>query len=447
MDLQNLTKKRKRLTSFQKIFLGFLSVIVTGGILLTLPISSQSGAFTPFSDALFTSTSAVCVTGLVRYDTATYWSLFGQGVILLLIQIGGMGVVTITMYIATLSGKKIGLLHRSIMQESISAPQVGGIVRLTTFIFKGVLLVEGIGAFFLSFVFVPEFGFVKGIWYSIFHAVSAFCNAGFDLMGVKAPFSSLTDYADNPIVNLTIMGLIVTGGIGFLTWDDVKRHRFHFQKYRMQTRVILTVTAALILGGAAYMFFFEFTDLPMKERLLCSFFQSVTPRTAGFNTVDLNTLSETGQLLLVILMVIGGSPGSTAGGMKTTTIAVLIAVALAVFTRQEDPHLYKRRISPEAVRHAATISMMYVSLFVLGGMIISAAEGVPILTALLETSSAIGTVGLSLGITPGIGMISKCTLIFLMFFGRVGALTIVYAAVAPRRTFGNKYPQEKITVG
>lgn len=447
MDLKKYCKKRCHNTSFRTIFLGFFCVILVGAILLTLPVSSRAGTFTSFWDALFTSTSAVCVTGLVVHDTATYWSTFGQCVILLLIQIGGMGVVTLTMTIAVISGRKIGLLQRSTMQNAISAPQVGGIVRLTGFILKGILLIEGIGAVLLALVFIPEFGAGKGIWYSVFHSISAFCNAGFDLMGVKQPFSSLTDYAANPIVNLTIMSLIVIGGIGFLTWDDVKIHGIHFQKYRMQSKVILVVTACLIFGGAAYFYFFEFNHLPLGERILCSLFQSVTPRTAGFNTVDLNTLSETGQLLLVVLMVIGGSPGSTAGGMKTTTLAVMLAVAMAVFTRQDEPHLLKRRIPAEAIRNAATILMMYVVLFISGGMIISRVEGLPLLTTLLETSSAIGTVGLSLGITPQLGLVSRLVLICLMFFGRVGGLTIVFAAVTPQHRFSSKYPQERITVG
>lgn len=447
MDLNKFCRKRCHNTSFQTIFLGFFCVILAGAILLTLPISSRAGTFTSFWDALFTSTSAVCVTGLVVHDTATYWSMFGQCVILLLIQIGGMGVVTLTMSIAVLSGRKIGLLQRSTMQNAISAPQVGGIVRLTGFILKGILLIEGIGAAMLALVFIPEFGVGKGIWYSVFHSISAFCNAGFDLMGVKQPFSSLMDYAANPIVNLTIMSLIVIGGIGFLTWDDVKTHGIHLPKYRMQSKVILVVTAILILGGAAYFYFFEFGDLPLGERILCSLFQSVTPRTAGFNTVDLNTLSEPGQLLLIVLMIIGGSPGSTAGGMKTTTLAVMLAVAMAVFTRQNEPHLLKRRIPAEAIRNAATILMMYVALFVSGGMIISRVEGLPLLATLLETSSAIGTVGLSLGITPQLSLVSRLVLIFLMFFGRVGGLTIVFAAVAPRCNFSSKYPQERITVG
>ena len=440
-------KTHRHITSFQVIFLGFFLVILTGALLLMLPVSSRAGVFTPFSDALFTSTSAVCVTGLVVQDTATYWSLFGQFIIMLLIQIGGMGVVTLAVTLVVISGRKIGLMQRSTMQEAIAAPQIGGIVRLTGFIMRTILMIEGIGALSLSLVFVPEFGFLKGIWYSVFHSVSAFCNAGFDLMGVKSQFSSLTSYVSNPIVNLTIMSLIVVGGIGFLTWDDIKTNGRNLHKYRVQSKIILTVTAALILGAAAYFFFFEFSGLPLKERLLASFFQSVTPRTAGFNTVDLNGLSEVGQLLLVILMVTGGSPGSTAGGMKTTTVAVILATALAVFHKEDEAHMYGRRIPMEAVKNAATILMMYVVLFITGGMIICRVEGVPLMAALLETSSAIGTVGLSLGITPGLGGVARAVLIFLMFFGRVGGLTIVYAAVTERRSGGSRYPMGKITVG
>ena len=440
-------KVHRHITSFQVIFLGFFLVILTGGLLLTLPAASQAGTWTSFSDGIFTSTSAVCVTGLVVQDTATYWSGFGQAVILCLIQIGGMGVVTLAVALFTISGRKIGLMQRSTMQEAIAAPQIGGIVRLTGFIMRTILLIEGVGALFLSLVFIPEFGFWKGIWYSVFHSVSAFCNAGFDLMGVKQQFSSLTDYTSNPIVNITIMSLIVVGGIGFLTWDDIKTNRLRFHKYRVQSKIILTVTAILILGAAAYFYFFEFGSLPLGQRLLASFFQSVTPRTAGFNTVDLNGLSQVGQLLLIILMITGGSPGSTAGGMKTTTVAVILATAMAVFRKENEPHMFQRRIQPDAMKNAATILMMYVVLFITGGMIICRVEGVPLMSALLETSSAIGTVGLSLGITPALGTISRAVLIFLMFFGRVGGLTIIYAAVTERRTGGAKFPVGKITVG
>lgn len=334
------TKKsgHRHITSFQIIILGFLSVILFGSLFLMLPVSAQSGQVTPFRDALFTATSAVCVTGLVIYDTATYWSAFGQGVILLLIQIGGMGIVTIFVAVAMVSGRKIGLMQRSTMQEAIAAPTVGGIVRRTEFIIKTVVLIELIGAAFLAPVFCREFGFFKGIWYSLFHSVSAFCNAGFDLMGVKEPFSSITSYSAQPIINITIMLLIIVGGIGFLTWEDIKNNKWNFKKYRMQSKVILTVTALLIVFPALYFFFFEFSDLPFIKRIWVSLFQSVTPRTAGFNSADLTSISEVGQMLIIILMIIGGSPGSTAGVWKTQSPCGSVSSALSVFQKKSTSH-------------------------------------------------------------------------------------------------------------
>ena len=395
----------------------------------------------------FTSTSAVCVTGLVLHDTASYWSMFGQAVILFLIQIGGMGVVTVSVAVAIFSGRKISLMQRSTMRESISAPQVGGIVRMTEFILKTVFLVELLGAVAMAPVFVRDFGFLKGVWYAMFHSISAFCNAGFDLIGIRSPFSSLTTYASQPVINLTIMALIIVGGIGFLTWDDVKRNRLHFSRYRMQSKVILVTTAVLIAAPAAWVFFFEFSELPLGTRLLSALFQSVTPRTAGFNTADLTKMTEAGQMLMIVLMLIGGSPGSTAGGMKTTTIAVIFSSARAVFRQKERAHFFQRRIPEEAIRNAGAILLMYLGLFLAGGMFISYEEGIPLLDALFETASAIGTVGLSLGVTPELGRISQLILISLMFFGRVGGLTIIYAAVSSRCVSGSAFPQERITVG
>ncbi len=412
-----------------------------------LPVSTQEGTSTSFLDALFTSTSAVCVTGLVIHDTATYWSNFGQFIIILLIQIGGLGVVTVAGAFAILSGRKIGLMQRSTMQEAIAAPNVGGIVRLTQFILKTALIVELLGAALLFPVFYQEFGLIKGAWYALFHSISAFCNAGFDLMGMKAPFSSLTDYARNPIVSLVIALLIVVGGIGFLTWEDIRTNRLNLRKYRMQSKVILTVTGILILLPTIYFFFFEFEDAPIGERFLLSIFQAVTPRTAGFNTADLTAMSETGQSIITILMLIGGSPGSTAGGMKTTTLAVLLASAFAVFRRRENPHFFNRRVPNETVTQAATIMMMYLILFLTGGLIISRLENLPVLTCLFETASAIGTVGLSLGITPQLGWISHLILIVLMFFGRVGGLTLIFAALSNIQGNSARLPQERITVG
>lgn len=418
--------KHYHITSFQIIILGFLSVILIGSLLLMLPIAARSGSATSFSDALFTATSAVCVTGLVIHDTATYWSVFGQGIILLLIQIGGMGIVTIAVSIAAVSGRKIGLMQRSTMQEAIAAPNVGGIVRRTKFILKTAISVELIGAAVLAPVFCRDFGFFKGIWYALFHSISAFCNAGFDLIGAKEPFSSLTSYSVQPVVNITVMALIIIGGIGFLTWEDIKNNKWHFKKYRMQSKVILAVTAALILLPAIYFYFFEFSRLPFPERVWTSLFQSVTPRTAGFNTADLTLMSEVGQMLMIMLMLTGGSPGSTAGGMKTTTLAVLVSSALSVFRKKEHTQFFKRRIPDNTIRNAATIFLMYVTLFLVGGMMISGIEEIPLITALFETASAIGTVGLSLGITPALGIASHMILICLMFFGRVGGLTLIY---------------------
>ena len=318
---------------------------------------------------------------------------------------------------------------------------------MTKFILKTSVLIELTGAVLLMPVFCKDFGLGKGIWYAIFHSISAFCNAGFDLIGIRAPFSSLTSYSANPIVNITIMALIIIGGIGFLTWADVRHNKLRWKKYRMQSKVILSVTVGLIFIPAVYFFFFEFGEMSFGERIWNSLFQAVTPRTAGFNTADLTLLSETGLMVMIVLMLIGGSPGSTAGGMKTTTAAVMCSNALSVFQKKESAHFYGRRIPEESVRLAATVFMMYVTLFLGGGMVISYVEDVPLLTALFETGSAIGTVGLSLGLTPMLGGVSKAILIGLMFFGRVGGLTLVFAAVSERRITMSKLPQEKITVG
>ena len=422
-------------------------MIILGSILLMLPIATRDGKGAVFSDALITATSTVCVTGLVIHDTATYWSIFGQCVILILIQIGGMGIVTVAVSVAMFSGRKIGLMQRSTMQEAVSAHHLGGIVRLTKFILKTTVCIELIGAALLLPTFVRDFGLMKGIWYALFHSVSAFCNAGFDLIGVKEPFSSLTSYSSQPFFNFTVMALIMIGGIGFLTWEDIKNNKFHFRKYRMQSKVILTVTGILIILPALYFFFFEYQSLPLGERILVSLFQSVTTRTAGFNTTDLTSFSETGQMLMILLMLIGGSPGSTAGGIKTTTIAVLVSSALSVFRKEEDTLLFKRSISEDTVKSAATIFLLYIGLFIGGGMIISRLENIPLLPALFETASAIGTVGLSLGITAQLGIVSQFILIVLMFFGRVGGLTLIFATMTKTAANAAKYPQEKMTVG
>ena len=437
---------KRKLTSFQIIIIGFSGVIIFGTFILMFTFSSRSGLATPFFEALFTSTSAVCVTGLIIHDTATYWSVFGQIVILLLIQIGGMGVITVAASFAMISGRKISLMQRSTMQEAISAPKVGGIVRLTGFIVRGTLVMELLCAAVMAPVFCRDFG-KKGLWMALFHSVSAFCNAGFDLLGVRTPFSSLTSYAANPVINFTIMFLIVVGGIGFLTWDDIRANRLHLRKYRMQSKVILCTTAVLLIVPAMYFYFFEFSDFTRNERLLSSLFQAVTPRTAGFNTVELTDLSEAGQFITIALMLIGGSPGSTAGGLKTTTIAVLFTTAISTFRRRENANIFGRRIDDDVVKNATTISLMYITLCCTGGLIISVSEGLPMITCLFETASAVGTVGLSLGITPELNLLSRVVLILLMFFGRVGGLTLIFAALSGVQKKVSKLPKEKITVG
>lgn len=448
----NDLRRKRHFSSSQIIIFGFIVTILAGCLLLMLPFATRDGRGAHFLDALFTSTSAVCVTGLVVQDTASYWSVFGQLIIMILIQVGGMGVVTVAVIVAIISGKKIGLMQRSTMQEAISAPQVGGIVRLTGFILKTTMILEISGSLIMMTVLVKDFGIMKGIWYSVFHSISAFCNAGFDLMGRQVQFSSLTRYIQNPVINITIMLLIIGGGIGFTTWEDIKTNQFHFKRYRMQSKVILTTSLVLILLPALYFYFVEFSmerwkELSTSERVWGALFQSVTPRTAGFNTIDLSTLSEAGQAIMIILMLIGGSPGSTAGGIKTTTVAVLFFSSIAVFHRKEDAQCFGRRVAADTIKYASTILLMYIVLCLSGGILISCIEQLPIMVCLFEAASAIGTVGLTLGITTGLGSISRLILIILMFCGRVGGLTLVYAAISGTRANISKLPQEKIIVG
>ncbi len=440
-------KGKYRMSTFRVIAFGFIALILTGTFLLMIPAASNAKGAASFSDCLFTATSAVCVTGLVVRDTATYWSPFGQTIILLLIQIGGMGVVTAAVSLVFVSGRRIGLMQRSVMQESISAPQVGGIVRLTRFIVLAALTFEFSGAVLLLPGMIPEFGLFRGIWYAVFHSISAFCNAGFDLMGIRSPYSSLTGFSQTILVNVVVILLITTGGIGFLVWNDIKEHKIHVRHYRLQTKIVLCTSAVLILIPALWIFFFEVPDLPPSQRVLPALFQSVTLRTAGFNTIDLNRISDGGQILMIFWMLIGGSPGSTAGGMKTTTIAVLLMTAISVFRRKTSVECYRRRIGDDTVRHAVAILMMYAVLFFVGGLIINKIEHQPLMSCLFETASALGTVGLTLGITSHLGMISRTILILLMFLGRVGGLTLIYAAQSVHRATGSSLPLEKVTVG
>lgn len=436
-----------KLNISQIILLGFAGVILLGAFLLMLPISSKAGVWTNPLDCLFTSTSAVCVTGLIVHDTATYWTVFGQFVIILLIQIGGLGVITVSMMLALIAGKKIGLRQRSMMQSASSIPTIGGIVKMTKFILGGTFLIEAIGAVLMAPVFIKDFGWLQGIGYAVFHSISGFCNAGFDLMGVRQPYSSLTSYSDNTIINVTIMALIAIGGLGFVVWKDVLTHKFHFKQFKLHTKVVLVTTGLLILIPAMYFYFIEFTEYSGKERWLVSFFQSVTPRTAGFNTADYSTMSDTGILLSTLLMMIGGSPGSTAGGFKTTTFTIFICLLIATVARHKNVTVFKRRIALEIVRDAVALMGIYFTLLILGSCIICTVEGVTMMQSLFECASALGTVGLTTGITPTLSALSKVILISFMYFGRVGGLTLIYAAVRRENTHAGQAPEEGIMVG
>ena len=439
--------RKKHLTSFQLIILGFAGVILLGTILLMFPIATLENVPTPFSEALFTATSAVCVTGLVVKDTGSYWSVFGQTVILVLIQIGGLGVVTVAAAVSLLSGKRISLMQRSTIQDAISAPKVGGIVRLTRFILKGTFLIETVGAMLLLPVFLSDYG-LKGVWMAVFHSVSAFCNAGFDILGTtENTFPSLMRYSGNAIVNVVIMLLIIIGGIGFLTWDDIYMNKMNFKRYRMQSKIILVTTACLIFLPTVFFFVCDLKNLPAGQRLLAATFQSVTTRTAGFNTINISEMSEASSAVMILLMLIGGSPGSTAGGMKTTTFTVLLLNAIATFRSQENAGAFGRRLEYHAIKNAATISMLYFTLFFCGGLAISIYEDIPLLDCLYEAASAVGTVGLTLGITPKLHVFSQVVLIILMYLGRVGGLTLIYAVFSGRNRGNAKLPLEKITVG
>jgi len=437
----------RKMSSFQIIICGFLAVILVGTMILMLPASTVGRQWASFETALFTSVSAVCVTGLVVQDTASFWSAFGQFIIMLLIQIGGLGIISVTAFLVTVSGRKISLLQRSLLMESISADQVGGIVKMTSFIFRLAFTVELIGAILMMPTFCINFG-LSGIWMAVFHSVSAFCNAGFDVMGTHTgTFSSLTYFSDSFGVVIPICALIVIGGIGFLTWGDVAFHGIHFKRYRMQSKVIIVTTACLILFPTLFFFMNDFAAYPLKQRLCLSLFQAVTPRTAGFNTADMAAVTGVGRVMIIVLMLIGGSPGSTAGGIKTTTAAVLLANVISTVRRRRSTQLFGRRIDDETVRQSATLLMIY-PLFVLSAaQVISFIEDIPIGPCIFETASAIGTVGLSLAITPSLGTVSHLLLIMLMFFGRVGALTIMFAATSRDGLEVSQCPFAKIHVG
>ena len=443
--------KKPNFTYSQISAISFMSIILIGALLLTLPISSRSGEATPFIDALFTSASATCVTGLVVYDTYTHFSLFGQIVILSLIQIGGLGFMIIATLFSLMLKRKIGLKERGMLQESVSTIHIGGKVRLTKHILFGTVIFEAIGAIILALRFYPDMGLKQGLYNGVFHSISAFCNAGFDLMGRFEPSSSLTLYSGDIVVNLVIMSLIVVGGVGFLVWEDIFTNKLKFCKYRLHTKIVLVVTATLIIVPAIIFYSIErtnsFAGMGTTESWLASFFQSITPRTAGFNTVNIAELSEGSILLTIILMVIGGSPGSTAGGVKTTSFAVIILSLIASIRHTEDINVFNRRLERDVIKKAYDVITIYFMCCALAVLLICALQPFGLKEVFFEVVSALSTVGMSTGITPDLNSLSKFIITLLMFFGRVGSLSVALVFSEKKEYIPIRKPVEKISIG
>lgn len=443
----------QKISPMKLILGGYCIIILIGTLLLSLPAATKGTDATPLSDCFFTATSATCVTGLIRYDTFTHWTTFGQLVILSMIQIGGIGFMTVAILIMVLAGRKIGLSERSLMQNSISAPQIGGIVKMTKFIAFGTLAVEGLGAVLLSVAFIPRFGMKRGIYFAVFHAISAFCNAGFDLMGGSyGQFSSLTGMADSWYVNSIVMLLVFVGGLGFFVWQDVLHHRFRFRRLRLQSKMVLSISVLLVLAGAVLLFLLEnghslFAGMALHEKILASLFQSVSARTAGMNTVDLTAMTEPGLFVMTCLMFVGGSTGSTAGGIKTTTFGVLCMSIFTTFRRKKNVEAFGRRMEEHITRMASCVFMTYLLLTAGVAVTIAAIEELPLLTTLFEATSAMATVGFTLNVTPSLGMASKLLLALLMLCGRVGSITMLLAFSSEKRVVNSKFALEKIQVG
>lgn len=449
-----LKKSIIRIKPVQSVAISFAAIILIGALLLTLPIASKDGHSQGFLTALFTATSATCVTGLVVVDTFTTWTLFGQIVILLLIQLGGLGFMIAATSLALVLGRRISLQERLVLAESINKDDLQGVVKLTQKIILGTFLIEGVGAALLSIRFVPIMGWADGIFSGIFHAVSAFCNAGFDILGRFGPFCNLSPFAEDPLVNLVIMGLIVTGGLGFAVLNDVFSFK-PFSRLRLHTKVVLVTTAVLLFGGFLCFYFAEYDNpgtlghLSPGGKVLAAMFMSVTPRTAGFNTIDTSAMHSSSVFLTIFLMFVGGSPGSTAGGIKTTTLAVMVMTSVCVARGKEDTEIFQRKLPAAVLKKAFVLTFIGLSEVCLVTMILVFADRVKLAQALFETVSAFGTVGLTLGITPHLSAVSRVALIITMYFGRVGLLSIIAAfSRKPQRNQAVfSYPEEKIAIG
>ncbi len=446
-----MKRMKRRMTNSEIIIIGFLCIILIGTILLMLPIATKEGQETTFLGAMFTAVSSTCVTGLVVYDTFTHWTIFGQLVLITLIQIGGLGFMTIVVFIMIALRKKIGLSKRILIQESLSTLQIRGSVRLVRRIILGTLLFEGIGAVLLSSRFIPEMGILRGIYYGIFHSISAFCNAGFDLMGFQGEYSSFCGYYNDPVIVLTLSALILIGGLGFVVWEDLYLNKWYIKKYHFQTKAVLLTSAVLVFGGTVFFWLAERNNLlagmNAGDQVLSALFCAVTPRTAGFNTVDTASLSSGGMFATIVLMFIGGCPGSTAGGIKTTTVFVIILYIRSYLLRQKDCVAFQCRMDAEAVKKASVVVFINLLLAVSGCMIIFSVQNLPFEDVLFEVFSAGGTVGMSTGVTRQLNSISRIVIMFLMFLGRMGSLTFAMSFTERRKSAEIRYPEEEIIVG
>lgn len=439
--------RRIRLNAVQTLTVGFALLILMGGALLTLPVSARPGQAVAFEDALFTAASASCVTGLSLFDTASRFTVFGQAVILLLIQIGGLGFMTVSTLVSVLLRRRVGLHRRAVLMDTVGALQMGGIVRLVRRALRVTAVCEGGGAVLLALWFCPRYGLGQGLWMALFHAVSAYCNAGFDLLGTGA---SLTSQAADPFLNIVIMVLIICGGLGFLVWDDLLTHGRHFRRWRLHSKIVTVFTALLFIGGGAAFYILErnraFAGLPLSQQLLMAAFQSVTARTAGFATVDQAALSQSGTLLMLFLMFVGAGSGSTGGGAKVNTFAVLVLSAQAQVRRREDVNIFQRRLD-EATIHKAYSSVSLYLMACLSGCMVLCIQGIALDDALFESLSAIGTVGLSRGITGSLPLLSQWTVLLMMFAGRVGSMSVAMAVTRDKPYPKRRNVPEKILIG
>ncbi|MEG0295121.1 MAG: TrkH family potassium uptake protein [Clostridium sp.] len=442
--------KKYKFSEVQILAIGFVILIFTGGTILSLPISSANGEYTPFLDALFTATSASCVTGLVTLDTGTHWNLFGQVVIMMLIEIGGLGFMSFATFISVLLGRRITLKNRLVVQESMNAFNIQGLVKMVKYVMGFTFAIQGFGALLLSTQLVPEFGIGKGMFYSVFHSVSTFCNAGFDLFG---NFSSLTGYSDNSIILLTISALIAIGGLGFTVLLEIYNFK-SVKKLSLHTKAVLLITTILIVGGTLAILILEFNNpetlgpMGVKDKIVNSVISSISPRTAGVNSISIPDMTTASLFLTIILMFIGGSPGSTAGGLKTTTFGIIICTLISVIRGREDVELFKRRFPKSLVYKAVSLLLLGSGLVLTVTMILTITEpGEDFISLLYEATSAFGTVGLTTGVTQRLSSIGKIIIIVTMYLGRVGPLTVALAFASRNKRSKFKYPEGKILIG